>query len=390
MKTISLLKILFVIMILAYCSSFKCVADDSLFTISEEQNDIMERQRDDFLMSRPSGIQEIQTRAIERALKGDFSELNSVRNSRKVPYSPSENVDVVNLKIGYDSFVLSDRGLDARLYRPKSCKKGSHEKMRDSSIQGDIINESPLPLLVYFHGGGWTIGGLESCAKFCDALAASGEMMVLAVDYRLSPEYPFPIPVEDCVAATYYAMRSAKDWGGDISLVSVGGDSSGGNLAIMTALTISDAAVKNNGLVPLRSVLTFYPVVKAYTDNSSSWREYGDFYALDSNLMDAFNKSYISGTNKLNQEIISKTEVLASPMDADISLIAQLPQTLIIAAGKDILRDQGDEFALKLADAGVAVKRIEFSQAAHLFITVDGQSEAFKRGVEMALEFLRK
>lgn len=341
------------------------------YVISPELENIMGQERDDFLTSMPDGLQDRQNRAIRRAMKGDSSSLKKVRESRNTPYTPSQNVEAIDLKIGYEGFVLSGEGLNARLYRPADRKEGEM-----------------LPLLVYFHGGGWVLGSINSCAAFCDALASTGKVMVLAVDYRLAPEYPFPAALEDCVATTYYAMRKAGEWGSDMENVSIGGDSSGGNLAIMTGLTINNKSAKIEGLSKVKSLVVFYPVTKAYDDGSESWNEYGDFYGLDSEIMETFNAAYLSGTGKLDQEEISQREKLVSPSDLDMDLLTHLPEILLIAAGKDILRDQGRDFMEKVKEAGIKGERVEFSEAAHLFITVPGQPSAFNEAVRLTSEFL--
>mgnify|MGYP001107862181 CR=1 FL=1 len=125
-------------------------------------------------------------------------------------------------------------------------------------------------ILLFFHGGGWVLGGIGSCARFCAELAAAGHVLVLAADYRLAPEHPFPQGLDDCMRAVETALRRASEWGGSPERVSVGGDSSGGNLALAVALRR-----RAEGLPPLRSLVLFYPVVTARADGSASWKRYG-------------------------------------------------------------------------------------------------------------------
>ena len=208
------------------------------------------------------------------AIRGQGAELLAIRNSRRATHVVSKSVKAQDI-IGDGSA----RGLKMRLYRPLAAAK------------------KPLPLLVYFHGGGWTWGGIESCAAFCDALAATGKVMVLAVDYSLAPEKPFPAGLMDCVSAVEYAFSHAKKWGSAAGMVSAGGDSSGGNLALATALYMNKNATAGQRL---HSLVLLYPVVKAYADKESkSWKKYGRGYGLDKRLMEAFCDAYIAKGNKM-------------------------------------------------------------------------------------------
>lgn len=225
-------------------------------------------------------------------------------------------------------------------------------------------------MLVYFHGGGWTFGSLNSCARFCDAVAAMGGVKVLAVDYRLAPEHPFPCGLHDCCDAVAYARDNASLLGIDASRISAGGDSSGGNLALAVALSDECRGA-------LESLVLFYPVTKAFADGSESWRKYGSGYGLDADLMEAFNRAYLGGTDSENHAV---SVGLCSGEQ-----LRRLPRTLLVAAGRDILRDQGCELAEK---SGGRIERVEFPDAVHLFITVPGQDEAFRKAVDLTYEFI--
>ena len=218
------------------------------------------------------------------------------------------------------------------------------------------------------------LGGIGSCARFCAELAAAGHVLVLAADYRLAPEHPFPQGLDDCMRAVETALRRASEWGGSPERVSVGGDSSGGNLALAVAL-----CRRAEGLPPLRSLVLFYPVVTARADGSASWKRYGQGAALDGTLMETFSLAYASGREEFP---------LVSPAAASDAELAGLPPLLLVAAGRDILRDQGEAFAERLLRLGVAVRREELAGAVHLFVTVPGQERAFRRAVALAREFL--
>jgi acetyl esterase len=311
-------------------------------TLSAEDS-IYRVEADRFISAMPAGLQHRQTTAIRKAIKGNSKELNKVRNSRNTPSELPEGVvaEYVTPKL--------------RHYRPKEL--------------GDTL----MPMLVYYHGGGWTIGSINSCARFCAAMVQKG-VQVLAVDYALAPEEKALEGLFQCEEALEYAVAHAKEWGVDPEWVAVGGDSSGGNLAIATALL--SRLVGNN--TPVNSIVAFYPVVKAYNDSTESWTRYGKGYGLDAELMEAFNDAYTSRPH----------DYLVSVADAPELLLRKMPPLLIVAAERDILCDQGKEFVDKLASYRRQVERVELPGAVHLFITVPGQDAAFNRSVELASQFI--
>lgn len=298
-------------------------------------------EADTFLLRMPRDLQTVQAEAIRKAIEGDNSDLTAIRESRNIPSKLPEGVEAI------------DVGAGLRLFRAKASD----------------VEESDTPLLVYFHGGGWAFGSINSCSAYCAAMARNG-VAVLAVDYRLAPEHPYPRGLEDCVSAVKMALDSVKTWG--CSGVSVGGDSSGGNLALATALSMPEGA--------LRSLVLFYPVTMAYEDNSESWAKYGCGYGLDSDLMTVFNRAY---TNEVH-------DMLVSPAEAPDSVLAKLPPTMIVSAERDILCDQGRELACRLSDIGVDVSYNLFPGAVHLFITVAGQSKAFNDAVKLSSDFIKR
>ena len=154
------------------------------------------------------------------------------------------------------------------------------------------------------------------------------------------------------------------------SSISVGGDSSGGNLAIATAMSFPEST--------FNSLIIFYPVTKAYADGSSSWKQFGKGFGLDSELMDAFNDAYTSDPHN----------PLVSPAEASDSVLSKLPPTLLVAAERDILRCQGADFADRLAHLGVERKYVLIPGSVHLFITVAGQPTAFSRSVKESSGFI--
>lgn len=321
------------------CAFVGCIQEASAESVVI--NDFsMRAEADSFLASMPVGLQQYQAEAIRRAIDGDVSELEAVRRSRNNGITLSDNVKT------------RDVSPMLRLYEP----------IEESGEQ--------LPLLIYLHGGGWCFGSVNSCARFCDAIAASGAVKVLAVDYRLAPEYPYPAALDDCVAALQYAKAHSKELGIDAERITVGGDSAGGNLAVALACSAL------SGVGP-ELLLLFYPVTKVFSDDSMSWKLFGAGYGLDAGIMDVFNRAY-AGTGSVDNPLMSVGL-------CDAETLNRLPRTLMIAAGRDILRDQGEEFAVK---AGSRVKRVEFADAVHLFITVPGQPTAFANAVKFSLRFI--
>lgn len=173
------------------------------------------------------------------------------------------------------------------------------------------------------------------------------------------------LAVEKAIAGDNAALL-----GIDASRISAGGDSSGGNLALAVALSDECRGA-------LESLVLFYPVTKAFADGSESWRKYGSGYGLDADLMEAFNRAYLGGTDSENHAV---SVGLCSGEQ-----LRRLPRTLLVAAGRDILRDQGCELAEK---SGGRIERVEFPDAVHLFITVPGQDEAFRKAVDLTYEFI--
>lgn len=309
----------------------------------------MRAEADTFLSSMPQGLQDSQADAIIEAMAGYSEELRNVRQSRNTVHESSPDVEFVQIEGEGNA-----RGIAMSLFKPEKPQP------------------KPSPLLVYLHGGGWTFGSINSCAAFCDAVAATGKAIVLAVDYSLAPEKPYPKGLEDCMEAIKMAYAKAAEWGSCSSLVSVGGDSSGGNLALAVALSLMEQPIP----LRLQSLVLFYPVLRAYNDDSASWHKYARGYGLNGRIMEVFNKAYIGD--------LDPTEPLISPAHANDTALTQLPPMLIINAQRDILCDQGKEFAQKYPN----VTRVEFPGAVHLFITVKGQSTAFGKAVKLTADFL--
>jgi acetyl esterase len=209
------------------------------------------------------------------------------------------------------------------------------------------------PLLLFFHGGGFVMGGIESHDGLCRMICRDAAIHVLSVDYRLAPEHPAPAAVDDCVAAYRWAREHAAELGADPSRIGVGGDSSGGNLAALVALRSRDEGIPQ----PTLQVL-LYPVL----DLSAKTRSrtlFSDGFFLSKLQQERFVDLYLGGTG------LAADDARVSPLKA--AELSGLAPALVLTAGFDPLRDEGNEYAVALRSAGVTVDHRQFDALTHGF-----------------------
>ena len=211
------------------------------------------------------------------------------------------------------------------------------------------------PTLVYYHGGGWVIGDLDTHDVLCRQLADEAHCVVVAVDYRMGPEHRFPAAPDDCLAATRWLQAQAGSLGLDATRFAVGGDSAGGNLAAVVALAWRDAAEP----VPLAFQLLIYPATDMRA-GAPSHTSNGQGYVLTSDTIAYFQSHYL-GRDQLG-------DWRASPLLA--ASLAGLPPALVLTAGFDPLRDEGRQYADALSAAGSTAQYICFERQIHGFITM--------------------
>jgi acetyl esterase len=211
------------------------------------------------------------------------------------------------------------------------------------------------PGLVFFHGGGWVIGDLDSHDVVCRKLADEGELMVVSVDYRLAPEHKFPAAVDDAIASTKWIAENAKQFGIDASRLMVGGDSAGGNLAAVVAISARDG----NG-PDIAGQLLIYPAID-FAMTHPSHKEPETSILLTHSVIRWFRDHYLSGAADVH-------DWRASPARA--KTLIGLPPAYVLTAGADPLRDEGDEYARRLKEAGVAVTHRTFPGQFHGFFTM--------------------
>ena len=234
--------------------------------------------------------------------------------------------------------------------------------------------DGPFPVHVHYHGGGWVIGDLETHDADCRELCRLAQVVVVAVDYRLAPEHPYPAAVDDCYAATRWASEHAEDIGGRPGAVSVGGDSAGGNLAAV----VSQMARARGG-PDINFQLLIYPVTDAAMDTPSH-DENAEGYMLTREGMQWFWNLYCPDPGR-------RKEPFASPLRADD--LSDLPPALVMTAEFDPLRDEGEAYARRLHEAGVATQCERYDGLIHGFFSQARMIPAARPAVEAAATALR-
>lgn len=211
----------------------------------------------------------------------------------------------------------------------------------------------PATGLVFYHGGGWVYGNLESHDVLCREIATAASVIVVAVDYRLAPENKFPAPLDDCITATEWVAGNAASLGIDKDRLFVGGDSAGGNLATVVAMHARD-----NGIPHIAGQILIYPVTDLALDTASHADPETDV-SLTSAAMHTLRSHYLSDLSQIDDWRVSP---LKSP---DLN---RLPPAFVLTCGADPLHDEGEEYARRLKDAGNDVTYIDCPGHFHGFM----------------------
>jgi acetyl esterase len=246
-------------------------------------------------------------------------------------------------------------GISARVYTP-SGKVGPH------------------PILVFFHGGGWVFGTLETHGDICRTLCHRSGSLVVSVDYRRAPEHRFPAALDDCSAAVRWCAGHAAEFGGDPTRLAVAGDSAGGNLAAAVALRLRD-----KGGPALTLQVLIYPVTNCAFD-TASYHQYAAGYGLTRDMMRYFWTNYLSRSVDANHPA-------ASPLQA--ADLAGLPPALVLTAQYDVLRDEGEAYAARLAQAAVPVRCTRYLEMNHGFAQLGALCEPALQGLVEIAEAVR-
>lgn len=207
------------------------------------------------------------------------------------------------------------------------------------------------PVILYMHGGGWVIGDLESHHPLCTTIAALTGLRVVAVDYRLAPEHPFPAAHDDCLAAAQFLQGNPAELEAPVTGIAVAGDSAGGNLALYLANAMSGVVAQ----------LLIYPLVDCTSPAHGSYLEFAEGYILDRKLMDRFLADYLPDPATVDG-------IAASPLLHPVP--AALPPAVVVTAGLDPLRDQGRAMVAAIAELGREVHLIEAKGLIHGMATM--------------------
>ena len=269
-------------------------------------------------------------------------ETMSVAAARQVQFPKAPGPDMAAVE---DTSVPGPAGpIPVRVFRPR-------------------VFDQPAPVLVYLHGGGWVVGTLDGYDLVCRQLAVAGDCIVVSVDYRLAPEHRYPAAIDDCVAAFEHLQATADAAGLDPSRFAVAGDSAGGNLAAALCLRLR----ATGGILPCYQVL-YYPV----TDRPGAWPSYTENacgYLLTHAAMEWFWNHY---TGHLETSPDDRWPEDLTPLGA--ATLAGVPPALVVTAGYDPLRDEGEQYAKRLRDAGVPTLLRQYPGQIHGFLGLGSDS----------------
>ncbi|KKK39837.1 esterase [Mesobacillus campisalis] len=280
----------------------------------------------------------------------------AIRELFKKP--PGKKEDIGRLAKIEEQFIPVDKDANVkiRIYTPKA--------------------DGPFPIFIYYHGGGWVLGDLEGSDATCRLIAERTESIVVSVDYRLSPEYKFPIPVNDCYAALQWVSENAALINGDASNIVVGGDSAGGNMAAVVSMMARDKKGPD-----ISAQILIYPSA-SFNVNTKSFEEFKSGFGLTKELAIWFSDHYI-------RDDADKMEKYAAPLIADD--LSNLPPALIIVAENDVLRDDGLAYAKRLKEAKVIVESICEQGLVHgYFSNPDIFPEQIKNTISTIARFLQE
>jgi len=283
-------------------------------------------------------VSALKTKPIEACTPGEARAMNAKLASTRPPRAVRHVVD------------RHADGVPVRLYYPDDAT-------------------GPLGALVYFHGGGWVLGSIESHDYPASRLAALARCVVVSVDYRLAPEHPYPAALDDAERAHRWVVEHAASIGVDPARVAVGGDSAGGNLAA----ALCQRMLRSDGPLPAHQLLV-YPVTDL-TSEAPSYALFADGFLLGRGGMRWFIDHYVPDPAR-------RAEPDASPLLADD--LSGLPPAHVVIAGFDPLRDEGVAYAERLRDAGVAVELAEYPTTFHGFFNASFALPVGARAVERA------
>ncbi|MBB3391041.1 acetyl esterase [Rhizobium sp. BK275] len=236
--------------------------------------------------------------------------------------------------------------------------------------RGVGASDADAPALLYLHGGGWVVGTLESHDEICRWFANIGACIVFCPDYRLAPEHKFPAGLEDCVSALAYVVEQASAFGIDPDRIAVAGDSAGGNLAAVLSLLARDGVARK-----ISAQLLLYPNTDA-RQTADSYARFSEGYGLTASTMRWFRNHYVRDAADIGDWRVSPLRV---------GNVAGVPPAFVAIAGQDILADEGEAYARRLAEAGVPVILRRWPDQIHGFVSMGRHIAAARRAVEEAV-----
>lgn len=273
---------------------------------------------------------------------------------------------MLDLSAPVDPELMADRVMDQRIPGP-----GGEIPIRLYYPKGD----PPFPVVVYFHGGGWVIGDLDTHHALCHALSKSSGCLIMAVDYRLAPENRYPAAVEDAYAATCWVAENAEIIQADAHRIAVLGDSAGGTQATVVAMMARD-----HGKPDIALQVLIYPITD-HDFNTPSYLKNADGYMLTRDLMMWFWNHYLEDENLADDPYVSPLRAVN---------LSDLPQALILTAEYDPLCDEGEAYAKRLQEAGVKVKLTRYDGMIHGFIRMTSRLDKAKQALDEAAGTLRR
>jgi acetyl esterase len=233
----------------------------------------------------------------------------------------------------------------------------------------------PFPVFVYYHGGGWVLGDLDVIDPILRAVTNSAGCLVVSVDYRLAPEFKFPVGPEDCYAATKWTAENIAKYNGDPNRIAVGGDSAGGNLAAVIPLMAKDRGGPDIALQVL-----LYPVTD-FSFNTKSYQINGEGHYLETPAMHWFKDQYLNSDDEIK-------DPYASPLLAED--LSGLPPALVITCEYDVLRDEGEAYAARLKEAGVPVEQTRYDGQIHGFFWMPVLMDDANKALQQISDALKK
>lgn len=235
-----------------------------------------------------------------------------------------------------------------------------------------------LPVIIYIHGAGWVFGNAHTHDRLVRELAVGAQAAVVFPEYDLSPESRYPVAIEQNYTVAQWVVTEGASQGLDTSRIAVAGDSVGGNMS--AALTLM---AKDRGDVPLVQQVLFYPVTDAAFDNGS-YHQFATDYYLRRDGMQWFWDQYTTDEKQ-------RAEITASPLRATTEQLTGLPPALVITGEADVLRDEGEAYAAKLREAGVAVTAVRYQGIIHDFVMLDAlrETHAAEAAIAQAISTLR-